>query len=275
MVVPSPESQVASQKRAIYPVYAMLESWQNVQRAWVVTVLLLCLGLFSAASEANASFPLPDSTCAFLCASPTGKAFTKSALVSEVLPLMKSFYQEEKLSGLGWGGVGLVSAGVGTGFFFAQSQFLQGMAYPLVIIGGIQIIYGIFLLAASDGRIAKFSKEINQDPYAYVERTTKQLKRQVFLFTLIGWFELLVSTAGIGMVAGGMVANMPVVAGVGLGLLIKGVTMYILDLQARVRYDRQQNNLARYLPSLQLSPSAYDPVQGQTLRIGLVWSGRF
>ncbi|TNE52062.1 MAG: hypothetical protein EP343_01285 [Deltaproteobacteria bacterium] len=234
--------------------------------------LLVLLFCWLPQNQVEASSPSSD-LCGRLCQPSSSQA--SQELAEKATPVLQQFFRAEKLSGWVWGSVGLVSAGVGVGLVLMESPILQGMAYPMMIIGGLQLVYGVILLAASDGRAQRALQQMRASPGSFLTKEAARIKKNTFLFSLIEWFEIIVATTGFGLVAGGMMGGMPLVAGVGLGLMLKGLTMFALDSQAHQRYSQQHKLLQRLLPSLTLSPSAYDREQGRTLRIGLAWSGRF
>lgn len=232
--------------------------------------LLLCCLVQTHASASS----VRTSLCVESCSKQPSAGVSKSAL-SNATQAVSSFFQAEKLSGWAWGTVGLVSAGAGVGLFFAESPLLKGMSYPMMIIGGVQLIYGIILLSFSGRRSARALQQLQSNPSGFLTKEAERIRRNAFLFSLIEWFEIIVAATGVGLVTGGMIGGMPIVAGVGLGLMLKGITMFALDSQAHQRYSKHYKVLKALLPSLTVSPSAEHRIHGRSIRVGLAWSGHF
>src|SRR4051812_30703916 len=80
---------------------------------------------------------------------------------------MHAYFEGEKREAWAFGAGGILTAGGGTAMFFAHDDFYRGAAYPLVIVGAIQLAAGVMLLVRTDAQVADLDAKLDTGKRAF------------------------------------------------------------------------------------------------------------
>lgn len=154
------------------------------------------------------------------------------------LPFIQTYFTEEKIESLFFiviGSVAIILAIVFLGII--KYSFFKGMAYPLLLIGLIQVIVGSNIYMRTPQDIERVEKIIrNQTQYL---QTTEILRVKNVLqnFTIYKWIEITLIILGVILILIFYKSQQPFWKGLGLGLLIQTCIILSLDIIAEHRAD--------------------------------------
>lgn len=174
---------------------------------------------------------------------------------------MRAYLEGEKAQGSWWTGVGLMGVGASVAALTQRTSFARGMAYPLGIVGIIQMAYGIGAIARADGVIAKNHQAIAEDAAGFQKTELARIRRSGTGYLIIEIVEGVLIAGGTVLAIVGASTDSDSLKGVGVGLAIQGAAMLTLDGVAHARASRYQNALERFrvaaLPSANGRPGAF------------------
>jgi len=186
-----------------------------------------------------------------------------------ILDDLHAYYDSERVTGLLFGGLGVVSAGAGTALVFQSGDFERGLGWTLLSMGALEILGGGYYALAVGGEIRHYSTSLKSDAAAFKVEEGTHIEGTISRFPFYRVGELVVAAAGIGVAAYGFASKHPVWGGIGVGVAGESLSLFTLDAfgQARAHaYDRQ---IRRFYPTLALSVGGGDHPWGASV------SGRF
>jgi hypothetical protein len=147
-------------------------------------------------------------------------------------------------------GTGLLAGGIATyGFTRDDDQAaLQGAAWPLAVVGVIQIAAGLVLFARTPGQVDDLDAQLDRDGAAFRTDELTRMETVNDQFDLLAITEIALIVAGAGVATYGFLDDEPFWAGVGAGIAIQAGAMLILDLLAAARADRYTASLEAFTP---------------------------
>jgi hypothetical protein len=172
-----------------------------------------------------------------------------SAQVDAMRADMHHYFDGEAAEAWVFLGVGAIALGGATyGIGFGGDPYLEGAAWPVGIVGLIQIAAGLVLLARTPGQVDDLDAQLDTDPAAY---RTGELTRMTTVndqFDLLAIVEVGLIVAGAGFATWGFLDDEPFAAGLGLGLAAQAAIMLVLDLFAAARADTYTAALDAFTP---------------------------
>lgn len=130
--------------------------------------------------------------------------------------------------------VGVVVIGLAVYFITMQEQiFYQGMAYPFIVIGLIQIIVGGWVYIRSPKDLERVKNVIEQKDNELLTEEITRMEEVMKNFVNYRWIEIILLGAGIFMFI--YFENFILIEGIGLGLIIQSSLMLLLDYLAEKR----------------------------------------
>lgn len=154
------------------------------------------------------------------------------------LPFIQTYFTEEKIESLFFIVIGSVAIILAIVFLcIIKYSFFKGMAYPLLLIGLIQVIVGSNIYMRTPQDIERVEKIIrNQTQYL---QTTEILRVKNVLqnFTIYKWIEITLIILGVILILIFYKSQQPFWKGLGLGLLIQTCIILSLDIIAEHRAD--------------------------------------
>jgi len=146
---------------------------------------------------------------------------------------MTEYFAGEKRGGLTLVGMGVVGVGAGGGLLASSSttgDVGEGMAYPLLAMGGIHVAAGVFVYIASRGREAKLPRSPG-----WVEGERTRMKGVSKQFIALEVVEVVLIAGGLTMAGIGHSTERPRLEGIGYGLAIEAAATLAFDVGAARR----------------------------------------
>jgi hypothetical protein len=153
----------------------------------------------------------------------------------EAKSIMRDYLDGEKVGGYVLVGVGV--AGITTGTFFrtAHCPVRRGMSYPLITVGALHVIAGVYIGMASDKRIDDFGTEIDRDGQAWTMRERDRMDGVTTQFTVLKLVEVGLIAGGAGLAYYAYRNGRPKLEGVAAGFAIEAAATLAFDLWASHR----------------------------------------
>ncbi len=184
------------------------------------------VGLILAASTASAAGPTRD----------------------EIDSSLRSYYGGERTSAYVVTGLGAISVGAGAYLVTRDSDFARGMGWPLLGLGALEAIGGIFYAFQVGAEIDHYEEVLGRDPAAFKNEELAHVEGTASRFVYYRLAELALTLAGAGIATYGFAANKDVYKGVGVGLASVGVPFLIIDTINNARAERYADDLRRFEP---------------------------
>jgi hypothetical protein len=168
-----------------------------------------------------------------------------SAQMSE---LLRAYGEGETSASIPFFTTGAVGVASGAVLLGQGGKMGHGAAWPLLSVGGVEMLAGA-LLATRSGHFEALQAQLGRDPQAFAREERHHLylirdRYQPFLLSL----EAAVAVAG-GVMAGlGSSQQQPTLEGVGIGLALQGVALFLLDWAVLDRARAYLSALALFLP---------------------------
>jgi hypothetical protein len=160
---------------------------------------------------------------------------------------MHTYYSGEALAGIPFLGAGLASAVAGAGLLLSRDTTARGAAVPMFGFAAIEAAFGIYLAIRNPLRLTEFDTQITVNPNAFVTSERLKLKNIVHTYQpilLAVWAAA--SAAGGAFAIAGHVSSDRTMIGVGLGLAVQGLVMFLLDWTVLDRARAYETALAHY-----------------------------
>lgn len=157
---------------------------------------------------------------------------------------MAHYFAGEKIGGyvlMGMGTVGLVT---GAYLITRTSATMKGASYPVLGIGLLHLAAGIYINLASDKRVDDFSRQLGEDPRAFVERESKRMRGVSTQFTVLKIAECVLIAGGVTTFVLARRADRPRLAGAGLAVAIEMGATLAFDFSAAARASEYRERLA-------------------------------
>jgi hypothetical protein len=163
---------------------------------------------------------------------------------------MRDYFAGETSEAWVFLGVGLLTGGVAAYGFTRDSDHavLQGAAWPLAVVGVIQIAAGIVLFARTPGQVDDLDAQLDADPTAFRTGELTRMQGVNDQFDLLAITEIALMAVGTGLATWGYFDDRPFWTGVGAGLAIQAAAMLVLDLLAATRADHYTASLQAFTP---------------------------
>jgi hypothetical protein len=159
---------------------------------------------------------------------------------------MHRYFDGEKREAWGFGAAGVLTVGGGTAMFFAEDGFYRGAAYPLVIVGVIELAAGIVLLARTDAQVAALDARLDTGKRAFLDLEQPRMDKVRSEFRLLAGVELALMVAGVGLAAYGGAQKDHLLTGIGAGTALQSAAMLTFDIHASARADAYSAAIAGF-----------------------------
>ena len=161
----------------------------------------------------------------------------------EAKSIMRDYFDGEKTGGyilVGMGAAGITS---GTFLLKAHCPVRRGMAYPLITVGALHVVAGVYIGMASDKRIDDFGNEIDRDGQAWTLRERDRMDGVTTQFTVLKLVEVGLVAGGAGLAYWAYRKGRPKLEGVGVGIAIEAAATLAFDLWASSRASDYKDRL--------------------------------
>lgn len=148
-------------------------------------------------------------------------------------PIQKYFYAE-RFESLIFMGVGAAAIALALyGWFYKTDPLWKGIAYPLVIIGLIQIAVGATVFFRTPSDILRVTEIVEKDPGRIRSEELPRMEAVLKNFVTIRYVEI--AMVGIGAALIIFFGGSPLWKGVGAGLAVQAAVSLLLDFFAEKR----------------------------------------
>lgn len=152
------------------------------------------------------------------------------------IDFIKTYFTEEKIESFFFIVIGLISIILSLIFWFViKYSFYNGLAYPLLIVGIIQLVVGTTVYIRSPKDIVRVEQIIKNEPSKIKTKELPRMEMVMKNFEIYKTIEIGLLVIGLALLILFFKSSQTFWKGVGLGLLIQAALMLILDLLAEDR----------------------------------------
>jgi hypothetical protein len=172
---------------------------------------------------------------------------------------MHDYFEGEQRGGywlIGMGAAGLLAGGL---LYRQGSPTARGASYPLLGVGVLHVVAGIFINVSSARRVDKFDAEIDRDRSAFVRDESKRMAGVSTQFTALKIAELVIATGGLTMAGVGWRTDRPRLKGAGLAIAAEMMLTFGFDIFAARRAHDYRAALAQVDVSSASDPDTHVP----------------
>lgn len=150
---------------------------------------------------------------------------------------LQAFFKQEKREGLVFLGLGFLALMIATiNWMSLVDAFSQGMAVPLAMMGGIELMLGIITYVRSDQQRDWLLSLLEKDASAFGRQERLRMLRQLKNFDIYRWAGFTLCLVGLVlMLASMLVGGEAFWTGLGTGLFVQSTLMLVMDLIAERR----------------------------------------
>jgi hypothetical protein len=159
---------------------------------------------------------------------------------------MHRYFAGETREAWAFGAGGVLTIGGGTAMFLAKDDFYRGAAFPLVIVGAIELAAGIVLLVRTDAQVAALDARLDTSKRAFLDLEQPRMEKVRSEFKLLAGIELALIVAGLGLATYGSTQKDHTLAGIGVGTALQSAAMLTFDMHASVRADSYSAAIAAF-----------------------------
>lgn len=167
--------------------------------------------------------------------------------MSELRRDLRSYFAAEQRGGLVLMAMGAPAVALGAGLLVDTPDRWRGLAYPLLILGGVEFIGGLLFAARTPGQVRTLEHGLATQPKVALAGEWKRMQRVHRQFLVLEIVEVLLMTGGLALAATGGATKTDTLTGVGIGLAIEGSGLLVFDVFAAARARRYSDSLGRSL----------------------------
>ena len=145
---------------------------------------------------------------------------------------MSNYFVAEKQESVIFVVVGLLAIGFSL-WLWMNGHRLKSMAYPLVVIGLMQIVVGSTVYLRTDSQVSTLSAQLRVNPAALKPEETARMETVMKNFSIYKAMEMLLLIMGVGMIT--FFQRHDMAAGIGVGLVLQAAFTLTLDIFAETR----------------------------------------
>lgn len=155
------------------------------------------------------------------------------------------YFRAEKRGGAVLSGMGAPAVALGGGLLAQDRELWRGFAYPVLVIGALELIGGVIFYARTDRQVALLDRGLSTRPRGTRDAELGRMRRVNLQFSLLEGLEVTLLVGGVVLAAAGAAARSETTIGVGLGLSLQSAALLTFDLFAARRAHRYTDSLAR------------------------------
>jgi hypothetical protein len=145
---------------------------------------------------------------------------------------LSSYFVGEKQESVIFIAVSLLAIGLSV-WLWMNGHRLKSMAYPLVVIGLMQMVVGGTVYFRTDAQVSTLSAQLQLNPAALKAEETTRMQTVMDNFSIYKAIEMLLLIVGVGMIA--FLQRHDMAAGIGVGLVLQAAFTLALDIFAEAR----------------------------------------
>jgi hypothetical protein len=204
----------------------------------------VALALLTGSSAARADEPPPSP----VPAAPSAPA-ARAAMADDVA----GYYRSERNTAFTFIGLGVVSAGVGTGLVATRGDFATGLGVAMISIGALEVLGSTFYAFQVGAELDHYSGVLARDPAQFKTDESVHIHGTTSRFFWYRATELALVVAGAGIATYGFVSDKDVWKGVGIGVAAEAATFFVLDAFGSARAVDYEEHVQRFDPSVAFS----------------------
>jgi len=162
---------------------------------------------------------------------------TNAADTARMRRAMHAYFEGEKSEAWAFGAGGVLTVGGGAALFLAHDDFYRGAAYPLAIVGAIELAAGIVLLVRTDAQVRELDARLDTSKRAFLQLEQPRMEKVRSEFGLLAGVELALIVAGLGLATYGGAQSDHTLTGIGAGAALQSAAMLTFDMHASARAD--------------------------------------
>ncbi|MEY4350774.1 MAG: hypothetical protein RL078_835 [Bacteroidota bacterium] len=143
-----------------------------------------------------------------------------------------SYFAAEKQESVIFISVGILAIAVSI-WLWINGHRLKSMAYPLVIIGLMQMAVGSTIFFRTDSQVSALSTQLQQNPTAMRVEESARMEAVMKNFSIYKAIEMILLITGVGIII--FLQQKDVAAGIGIGLILQSAITLTLDIFAEAR----------------------------------------
>jgi len=201
--------------------------------------------LFAPAALALLAFAAPSEARAEEAAGPPNDA--------RMVAASRSYYDAEVTTAFLFVAYGAVTAGAGAVSLTQEGDFAHGFGWSSLIAGGITALGGAAYGVAARVRGNDYTSLAEKDPAQFKREESERIAGTNQRFALYLGSEIAETIAGIGIAAYGFAAKSDLAKGIGAGVAIQGIGLFVIDAPGAGRAARYQDDVRRFNPQLGVS----------------------
>ena len=176
------------------------------------------------------------------------------------------YYRSERTTAFTFIGLGVVSAGVGTGLVATRGDFATGLGVAMISIGALEVLGSAFYAVQVGAELDHYSGVLARDPAQFKSEEAAHIHGTTSRFFWYRASELVLVVAGAGLATYGFVSDRDVWKGVGIGVAGEAATFFVLDAFGSARAVDYEDHVKRFDPSVAFSVG--DGVRPWALSLG-------
>jgi hypothetical protein len=145
---------------------------------------------------------------------------------------LSSYFAAEKQESVIFISVGILAIGVSI-WLWINGHRLKSMAYPLVIIGLIQMVVGSTIFFRTDSQVSALNTQLQQNPTAMRVEESARMETVMKYFSIYKAIEMMLLITGVGIII--FLQQKDMAAGIGVGLILQSAITLTLDIFAEAR----------------------------------------
>ena len=152
------------------------------------------------------------------------------------IDFITNYFTQEKIESLFFIMIGIVAISFSLiNWFLIKYSFYKGLAYPLLIIGVIQLSVGTVVYTRTPKDIVRVEHSVQAEQFKIKTEELPRMKEVLQNFTIYKWIEVAFILIGISLFFLCKSSNTAFWKGLGLGLMIQASLMFTLDTVAEKR----------------------------------------
>ncbi len=160
------------------------------------------------------------------------------------IEFIKIYFTEEKIESLFFIFLGLIAVSLAFIFWFLiKYSFYNGLAYPLLIIGIIQLTVGTSVFFRTESDIKRVEDMIQNERELIEQKELPRMEIVMKNFLIYKWIEISLVVLSLFLLIYFRSSNQVFWKGIGFGLLIQATIMLSLDIIAEKRGQAYINEL--------------------------------
>ncbi|MDB5218795.1 MAG: hypothetical protein JWO86_6722 [Myxococcaceae bacterium] len=163
------------------------------------------------------------------------------------------YYRSERNTAFTFIGLGVVSAGVGTGLVTTRGDFATGLGVAMISIGALEVLGSTFYAFQVGAELGHYSGVLARDPAQFKGDESVHIHGTTSRFFWYRASELALVVAGAGVATYGFVSDRDVWKGVGIGVAAEAATFFVLDAFGSARAVDYEEHVNRFDPSVAFS----------------------